>query len=531
METTEQVQAIDKFTSQLSATIWGHRFTDGQRGPEYVLEFLNVLFGAQYRFDSTEYTRRMAVGLRKFIFEGVKQGSVREILELSEDERERIYNTIQNEDDISILRKFLRNLEVTLYNANGKEADRSWFARTLYPLHESLLFFELRKKGNALSVERNFFARGGELYFLMLAFGTENNKSRRKFIENRFQQLLQKNKPIEKVVNHISCAFVDDEAESEGRKGKLRSINADENIPRLPDENKSIYTNFAEELEQLLKIDLDIYEMFQLLTSLVCFQLTRYMHDCAQINHQEKVIYFFDCLNGQNNHITQLSSRNFEQHENLIKSKFEEAFERKYIEAIGKPEEIDRSLIQWKEQPDEFLKRLGLSQMKKRKEAIVATLNKCTTLQDVQEKLYGVVKDAVSDQLKKHQLNITRILTRDGGMATFRYGSTANYRYTISDSFLQVLVFTVVDPRQKMEYNLFLDQLFTRYGIVIGEAQAKKCAIYEKSKLNVRYFQDNEKALRQKLRQNGLLVEFSDATAMIQNPYAISTHVEELIHV
>ncbi|OAX50850.1 hypothetical protein gpAD87_21835 [Paenibacillus sp. AD87] len=82
-----------------------------------------------------------------------------------------------------------------------------------------------------------------------------------------------------------------------------------------------------------------------------------------------------------------------------------------------------------------------------------------------------------------------------------------------------MLVFTKVKPGEKMEYNDFLNVLYQDYGIVIGESEAKVSGQYEKSRLNIRYFQDNEKALREKLRHNGLLIEFSDATAMIQNPY------------
>ena len=48
---------VEKFSSQLAAKIWGHRFTDGQRGPEYVLEFLNVLAGTDYDLTASKYKR------------------------------------------------------------------------------------------------------------------------------------------------------------------------------------------------------------------------------------------------------------------------------------------------------------------------------------------------------------------------------------------------------------------------------------------------------------------------------------------
>jgi hypothetical protein len=55
--------------------------------------------------------------------------------------------------------------------------------------------------------------------------------------------------------------------------------------------------------------------------------------------------------------------------------------------------------------------------------------------------------------------------------------------------------------------------------------QARESALYDRSKVNIRHYQKNELALREKLRKNGLLVEYSDATAMIRNPYEMAEGV------
>ena len=76
----------------------------------------------------------------------------------------------------------------------GKPVDRSWYAQMMYPLHESLLFSEVRvnrDKGNSkkltINYERNFFARGGELYFLMLHYGTVDKPELRVNIEKKHE--------------------------------------------------------------------------------------------------------------------------------------------------------------------------------------------------------------------------------------------------------------------------------------------------------------------------------------------------------
>ncbi|MFF2909195.1 hypothetical protein [Paenibacillus sp. NPDC057934] len=520
MTLVEEKDRLDDFTSQLSAHIWGHRFKDGQRGPEYVLEFLNVLSGTEYSFASDCYYRRRSIGLREFIFEGVKEGrGAGSTLVLNEAKKEKLVQAVQ-ENNVSVLKQFLRNLEIVLYDTDGKEADRSWFARSLYPLHESLLYVELRKKNGSYGIERNFFARGGELYFLMLGHGTEHHEDRRVFIEQRFQQLLTRNKIIEKVVGKISAVFDDSESATDRIVAQLRADGRDARTPILPNqaeiENRELFEQFGAEMESLLLLDMDVYEMFHLLTSLVCFQLARYMHARSQ-SDMKPLTYFFDCMDGTNMHIYRQAAKSLEQHEAMLKERYLVEFERKSSEALGNSDQIEELLPKWKENPDLFYSIMGLTKLRGRKEAITRILSRCKTAADVQTTLKSSVREVVTSQLD--QIQVTRVIARDGGFATYRRGSASNYRYTISDSFLQMLVFTTIRPGDKMEFHLFLSRLCTDHGIVIGEQQAKETGIYEKSGFNVRYFQDNERALRKKLRHNGLLIEFSDATAMIQNPY------------
>lgn len=327
----------------------------------------------------------------------------------------------------------------------------------------------------------------------MLAHGTDKHKDRRQFIENRFRQLLTKNKIIAKVVDKITTVFEESESYQD-YSCKLRSNSQDENVPILPIaaqlENEQLFEHFGNELESLLLLDLDIHEMFYLLTSLTCFQLARYMHE-RSILAPTSMTYFFDCLDGKNKQISQLAAISFEQHESFLKAKFEDEFGRKAQEVFGSPENIEEQLPLWKEEPEKFFELMGLSKMRSRKEAIRRVLLKCSNADDVLGKLKSSVREVVAAQLK--QLQITRVLSRDGGLATYRRGSAMNYRYTISDSFLQMLVFTKVKPGEKMEYHDFLETLYGDYGIVIGENQAKSSGQYEKSRLNIRYFRTTRK--------------------------------------
>lgn len=514
---------VGQFSSQLSAKIWGHRFREGQRGPEYVLEFLNVMYGTQYKLDSHGYTRRKSENLRKFIFEGVKEGSKKDIAKLDDLSKEKL-NQLYGVDSIErveVIREFYRNLEVPLYDGKGKEADRSWYARTLYPLHESLLFFELRKKAGGLAYERNFFARGGELYYLMLSNGTKDNIYLKEEIEKRIQSLLTKNVSIDKITSKISEILGDEINKND--LYPLKPNEKDKEYPMLPVNEHPFFIQFAEELKQLLSLNVDVYEMFKLLTSLICFQLMRYQHDRAKLDDSKDVSYFFDCLDGQNNQIMRQSINSFKESELLIKDKFESYFINQYMDNIKSIEYVENNLSDWKSNPNLFLELQGLTKLTTRKKAVVKVLEGCNTYEDVTGKLLNKVKEVVSDQLKKHQLSIVRTLCKDGGIGNFKTGTS--YRYTMSDTFLQTLVFINVKPKDTMEFSEFLQTIYEKYGFIVGDTEARANGLYEKSKLNIGYYQKNVLALRNKLKMNGLLVEYSDATAMIRNPYDVAEGV------
>lgn len=520
---------VEEFSTQLSAQIWGHRFKDGQKGPEYVLEFLNVLNGTSYNLGASEYSRKRSTGLRQFIFEGNKEGAAQGVVTLSDDQKNRLYNLVRDKDEISVIREFFKNLEIPLSDGQGKAANRSWYAKTLYPIHESLLFFELRTQlkndTKTYSYERNFFARGGELYFLMLSYGTENDLTLREEIEKRLKFLLQKNKAIEHIVNKINSSLEEDKNRREELYPLKKVSETTKEYPYLPVKDDPIYHEFAVEFNQLISLNIDIYEMFELMISLITFQLSRYMLKRSLIeNESYEITYFFDCLDAQVGPIQKLSSNSFSDNELLVKHKFESYFKEVFNNKMGNYVFVTANLAKWKANPDELISYLGLSKLsKERKNKVKKVLTKCYSFRDVTENLFTIVKDIVSDQLKRHQLSIIRGLARDGGFGGYRKGS--KYRYFMTDSFIQAIVYANIKPKQQMEFNQFLDELYKKYGFIIGELQAKSNGIYEKSKLNVSYFQKNEFAIREKLRYNGLLIEYSDATAMIRNPYEHSGQV------
>jgi len=90
------------------------------------------------------------------------------------------------------------------------EEERSWYAKALFPVHQEFLLWEALRKGSTLKTynlpvndldfveldrgvefrARNFFARGGELYYLMISGNTEHDPERRERIGRKLKALL-----------------------------------------------------------------------------------------------------------------------------------------------------------------------------------------------------------------------------------------------------------------------------------------------------------------------------------------------------
>ena len=536
------------YSNKLSEQIWGHRFTDGQRGVEYVLEFLNVIAGANYKLDATHYYRKKMELFRQFVFEGEKQGRANKgelsYLEFSSEEKEKLINELGIEKtDLEDLQLFFKNLRVELLKAEGKTMDRSWYAQMLFPLNDALLFFELRSKkqgdSEVNSYERNFFARGGELYYLMLTYGTAHDSKLRESIECQFKRLMSGNQNIGKIVNSI-CNSLNEESEFNYNEPLSKSVllqktqdllnkyegAAKSEYPTLPDKDKEIYRIMAEDINSLLKINVDIYEFMGMLTSLINFHIYSYMMTQASEYIEEKYKIFMDCMDGSNAHIKRLAQQSFKDNERIVKECFDRHTD-KYLEKLLPAAEAEGKIKLWNKDALDIKASATVEKYKSFFEGLKYTklqesnkLELINTLVDDNQQAYKLLVQKVKELSRKDmkkQYSILNILSKDGGFMIISRGVQA--RYTLSDNLLSAFVYVLLDEKPQMSFQDFKQFLYERYHIVIAEDEANQSGIYKKERINLKCFIENGTQLRSKLAKNGLLEEYSDATALIKNPY------------
>jgi hypothetical protein len=80
---------------------------------------------------------------------------------------------------------------------------------------------------------------------------------------------------------------------------------------------------------------------------------------------------------------------------------------------------------------------------------------------------------------------------------------------------LKTLVVTCVPKR--MEFKDFLAQLADRYGLIIGDQQAK--GFIDTGEADQEDFSDNARRLEERLASLGLLKRLSDSCAYVENPF------------
>lgn len=533
------------FSSKIGAEIWGHRFKDGQRGPEYTLEFLNVFAGTGFSLERKYYDRRKMIEFRQFVYEGEKEGSKGHTAMFDDEKKEMIRTKLGvNEKQLEDLQVFFKNLTIPLMTPMGKPVDRSWYAQMMYPLHESLLFTEVRvnrDKGNlnnvSINYERNFFARGGELYYLMLHYGTLNHSDLRVNIEKNMKKLLSSSSGVTEVINQINEAFGEYSVSLKDQpaplirdpelEGVITGWDSSVDYPFLPNINLQLYKEFAKELNALLMLKIDIYEMFDILTSLITFQLHRYMIYQSEQIVDEDTHYFIDCLEGQNKSIKFLAQDSYRIHEAVVGEAYKTFVEERVL-AVFPEEEAEEKIHNWRNEFDSsendkvkgyssFFRDFKLENLQAPKKKKLIEALETQDIKKARKMLRLRIIELYMEDLSKTQIPIMKTLARDGQFIISGKGSKP--RYVLHDNVLSALVYATLDGESTLPYDDFLSELYKKYRIIIGEDAAKDSGLYSKEGINLSHFRSNEKKMRQKLKQNGLLQEYSDATALITNPY------------
>lgn len=132
------------------------------------------------------------------------------------------------------------------------------------------------------------------------------------------------------------------------------------------------------------------------------------------------------------------------------------------------------------------------------------------------------------NEAKKNSIDILRVRGKE--IQCIIPPTGGNERFTLSEDVTRFLVLALIKPGQKMTLDMFLNKLYEHFGLVIGPVEYSRYA-KENPELDeslASSFIDNSNAFQEFLKNSGFLRELSDATSIVENPYAQINYGGEL---
>lgn len=128
------------------------------------------------------------------------------------------------------------------------------------------------------------------------------------------------------------------------------------------------------------------------------------------------------------------------------------------------------------------------------------------------DQLLAEFRRAAVSRHRNHVANVHRTYGIGAGLVSRR--GTTRLRYAPTDALLKALILANVGTR--MDYRALLQRLYERYGLVIGENEAKLAL--DPDDYDEKAFEANSARLERRLRTLGMLRRLSDACAYVENP-------------
>lgn len=556
--------------SPLASLIYGHRLMQGQHFHEYLMEFLLVFFGVRKineknvladltHEESWKYRIEKKLGLRRLVFYKTEnkissrfEGDRVALNKLEKVLQEKYVRGGSIDEMVELLRSYL-----------AVEDNRSWYAKSLFPVNHSLLFGESLREGLQSKTkqpkeykegedpdkgiefnQRNFFARGGELYYLMLVAGLRSNEEVRSRLVNRLVSLLtEHHREIEAITTVIENAwkevkseFIENEEENNKKENK---DSYDIDIGWLPDRDCKLFEQMVSEVDTLLSNDINQLEMLHLLNYLIAFHLVQYMYrrshnncnllqSCTSDENLSccRPILMIDAIENtkEGSEIRNLSARLFRRlHDQQINKAqhFVTDFLYGSLEQTTNPNELEdkiRQTFNMKKPKNNERDSLGI--------IIYEWQNQWTENKDVykrekaQEKISMIQKiifEYYEGNLNKHALSVHRRLVREMGILVPSTG--AYQRLVMPDAVLKMLVLSILKPGENMTIDEFVLELWKRYGIVLGPNEAELSGLIREP-IDRYHYDKNLYRFQQKLLNAGLAIQYSDATCLVQNSFS-----------
>ena len=503
-----RLEAPAKYKSDVNVwvdeAIWGHRLYNDQTPWLVFLEFLAIFQSRNSEGLALNENRRdgahetftyhmpRLIPLRQLIFNNPHIRHV-EATQSSDSERWRSWlKTFATDDDFSYLQDRFGSFAhlarvIEFFQTTGIEPHRRrrWSSRFLFPYGPNCLYADLPANVNG-SPDRRFFARSGELLYLML-----NRSGAGPEIAKAITEKLLRS---DETWNRVITALLPD-----GFRVDSNAVAS--TIGYLPYAERPEYTALAETWTRLLQLDLPGESLLDPLMRLSALHMLLYMlrRGNEEVGDPNEPKFVLEIASPRKTTMFELSAENFGANRMLSTRAV-----RAHVES-AKADERWRNALEARAPADAV------------REYLTERFE-----WDPDDGPSSGDPDTIFDTLssyaeKRHQQHVAKVhmeWARQIGLAVSRRG-TGTW-YSPDDSLLKALVMCTVDEGRE-EYHRFLAKLYDRFRLVIGAIEAERA--FGSLPTDQNAFMQNTQRLEQRLRTLGLLRRLSDDCAYVENPF------------
>ncbi len=345
-------------------------------------------------------------------------------------------------------------------------SNKRWASKFIFPISTDYIWCDFDNIKE--SEDRRFFARGGEIVYLMLCRTSEESRLR---LEELFSEWLESDgDSYSKLAK--SLAIQEERYPLESNKRR--------NLGYLPQTNMPCFETLAEDVIKTLNLDLERLDKIKILSDMIGFHVGNYIYsvgeqDIGIANGAENKLptYIAEVLTKSTNSIRKASIQSISTQRNRLKRTLQNNIP---------------PIFEWYDDTEDPAERENI-------------LSESTA-------------DAM-DYLNNNIVGYPHICFRHIGFVSRK--NTRSFRYVISEDFLHSLVITLLGSEKRLELRKFMRALAERYNIFIDQPPSQDSEILQ-SDLN-----RNAKSLSVLLYQMGMLRHLSDACSYVVNPYLEDT--------
>ncbi|WP_319529538.1 hypothetical protein [uncultured Cohaesibacter sp.] len=484
--------------------IWGHRLYNDQTPWLVFLEFLSVFrsrsqvgyglkeFREEGAHENFSYDIPRLIPLRELVFNNPHVQHIDDSEKPSSEKWDAWLAQFNKEQNFSFLKdrfgdfsEIARVIELFQSTAVEPHRQRRWTSRFLFPYGPYCLYADLPNTPTG-SPDRRFFARGGELLYLMLS----RSGSGPEIAELISNKLLRE----EDTWNRLAKAMLPNDH-------RIDANSVSGGIGYLPYAERDEYKQLAHTWRQLLSLDLPSNAVLDPLVRLSALHMLLYMLRRAgeETGQQKEPKFVLEIAAPKKTTLFEISAENL--HANRMLSS---RAVRAYVDSARDDPCWQKAL-----------------EARAPAEAVRDYLTE-RFLWDPEDGPAGGDPDAILESLRtyaetRHGQHVAKVhleWTRQIGMSVSRRG--VGVWYAPNDSLIKALVMCTVEGERE-EYHRFLANLYERFRIIVAAPEAEKAYGYLPTDQYA--FTQNAQRLEQRLRTLGLLRRLSDDCAYVENPF------------